>query len=153
MLLLMLLCSALLVAGGIWTYAAEPVVAIMGIGFFGLCGLVAIVCMIPGASYLTLTAEGFWFASLFRKNFVAWKDVDHFIVADIRANKMVGWNYTADFGHQSALRRVNSAIAGIEGGLPDTYGHSAAELAELMNELRAKFGDSSRESLPGTTRS
>src|SRR5688572_24515151 len=102
------------VAGGIWMDPDEPWVGGSTAVFFGLCGLVGLVTLLPGSSYLTLTTQGFWFAGLFRKHFVAWKDVVSFSVAQIQTHKMVGWNYTSAFKEQVVLRRVSSMVAGIE---------------------------------------
>jgi hypothetical protein len=48
----------------------------------------------------------------------------------------VGWTYSPGSEKSKRLRRVNTAIAGVEAALPDTYGMSVEQLAGLMNQLR-----------------
>jgi hypothetical protein len=104
--------------------------------FFGLCASVGLIGLLPNSSYLTLTERGFLFASLFRKHFVPWSNVQSFVPVKIRLNSMVGWNYSPAFGKSQRLRALNTAIAGVEAALPDTYGMPAEQLAKLMNQLR-----------------
>ena len=119
---------------------AERMTARLLTGFFGLGAVVALVNLHPRASYLTLSEQGFEFSSLFRKHFVAWRDVTDFVPMRISGNAMVGFHYDASMKNAPALRHVSSFIAGIEAALPDTYGHSNIDLAKLLNELRARYG-------------
>ena len=154
------LCVAM-VAIGIWMFNEESggtrVVAAVIAGFFGCGVLVALVGFLPRASYLRLTESGIEYVSLYRRNFLAWNDVDQFIPIVMHHNQFVAWEYAPGYEKQQTARKVSVAIAGIEAMLPDTYGHSHIELAALLNELRAKYGRTrapagfSRLSLPGTT--
>jgi len=142
--ILLVVGSGIFVWVGIWLRAHQPFVAYPSIIFFGLCGLVGLVGLLPNSSYLTLTDRGFEFASLYRKHFVSWSDVDSFIPIKIQHNRMVGWNYSPGFSKSQRLRRVNTALAGTEAALPDTYGMSAEELADLMNRLLAMYANAMR---------
>jgi len=51
---------------------------------------------------------------------------------------MVALRYAPSYQGQAAARRLATKLAGAEGGLPDTYGLSAAELARLLNKVRAE---------------
>jgi hypothetical protein len=128
--------SGIFVAIGLWLLPRQPFIFLPCIFFFGLCALVGLVSLLPNSSYLTLTEQGFLFASLFRKHFVAWSSVQSFVPVKIRFNSMVGWNYSSEFQESRRLRKVNTAIAGAEAALPDTYGMSVEKLADLMNQLR-----------------
>lgn len=103
--------------------------------FFGLGVIVFIVMMLPGSSYLELTGEGFTVCSLYRRSFTRWSDVDSFFVGRIQG-KVVMFNFAPTYTRQQTARRVSVAIAGGEGALPDTYGRSAEELAQMMNILK-----------------
>jgi hypothetical protein len=92
--------------------------------------------LLPNSSYLTLTEQGFLFSSLFRKHFVTWSDVQSFSPVKIQFNRLVGWNYSTEYLKSRRLRDVNTAVAGVEAALPDTYGWPAEQLAEVMNQLR-----------------
>ncbi len=106
------------------------------IAFFGLGVVVAIVTMLPGASYLELRRDGFEFSSLYRKWFQRWSDVEEFFPQRIATNVMVCWNFAPGYVGQLRGRRVSAGLAGVEAALPDTYGMPAAELAALMNRWR-----------------
>jgi hypothetical protein len=134
--LLLVVGSGIFVWSGILMLPEHPFMGWVGIIFFGLCGLVGLVSLLPNSSYLTLTERGFEFASLYRKTFVHWADVDSFRMYNVQVRKMVGWNYSPGYSRAKRLRRVNTSIAGVEAGLPDTYGMSAQDLADLMNQLK-----------------
>ena len=144
MLWLLALCSAF-VAIGAWMYHEESggtrVVAGLIAGFFGCGILVALVSLLPRASYLTLNESGLEYASLFRRHFVAWKDVAQFMPIVMHSNKYVAWAYAEGYEKQQKARSLSVALAGVEAMLPDTYGHSNVELAALLNKLRARFGE------------
>jgi hypothetical protein len=136
---LLALGSGIFVIIGIWLLPRQPNVAFPCIIFFGLCAAVAMVSLLPNSSYLTLTEQGFLFASLFRKHFVAWSNVQSFMPVKVQFKSMVGWTYSPEFRESKRIRWVNAAVAGVEAALPDTYGMPAEQLAELMNELRGKY--------------
>lgn len=95
--------------------------------FFGLCALIFIIQLLPNASYLRLTREGFEIRSLFRSGFTRWEEV-----ADIGvAGDSVAFIFTEEAGAER-LRRVVYELSGAEGILPDTYGHRPDVLADLM---------------------
>jgi hypothetical protein len=131
--------SGIFVAIGVWLLPQEPFLARACIIFFGLCALVGLVSLLPNSSYLTLTERGFLFASLFRKHFVAWSNVQSFVPVKIQFKSMVGWNYSSEFRESKRIRGVNAAVAGVEAALPDTYGMPAGQLADLMNQLRDMY--------------
>ena len=133
---LLALGAVVFVLIGVWLLPREPRIALACIIFFGLCALVGFVNLLPNSSYLTLTEKGFLFVSLFRKHFVEWSNVQSFVPVRMQRRGMVGWNYSSEFRRARRLRSVNSAIAGVEAALPDTYGMSAGQLAQLMNQLR-----------------
>ncbi|HWS64683.1 MAG TPA: STM3941 family protein [Steroidobacteraceae bacterium] len=128
--------AGVFVAIGLWLLPREPFVALACIIFFGLCGLVGLVNLLPNSSYLTLTEGGFLFVSLFRKHFVAWSSVQSFVPVKIQFKNMVGWNFSSEYQESKRIRVVNTTVAGVEAALPDTYGMPAGELADLMNQLR-----------------
>jgi hypothetical protein len=142
--MLLILGSGIFISSGIWLLPQQPYAALASIIFFGLCGLVGVVGLLPNSSYLTLTERGFEFASLFRKHFVSWSSVESFVPVRIQFNQMVGWTYPAAFSGSRRLRGINTALAGVEAALPDSYGVPAEQLATLMNQLRAKYADPGR---------
>jgi len=140
MLLLLLVGSAFVVAAAWFVWPTRPIVATLAIAFFGLGVVVAVVGLLPGSSYLELDERGFTLCTLFRKSFQRWDDVAEFfpIRLDGRGSPMVAVRYAPGFTANAAARRFAKTLAGAEGALPDTYGRSAAELAELLNKVRAE---------------
>jgi hypothetical protein len=136
-----LILSLVFVAGAIWMIAADPAASTTGwltAIFFGVGAIVFAVMLVPGASFLRLEPEGFTVCALFRRSFTPWSTVHRFGVTRIVWRRAVGMNFEPDAKMSVGLRRLNAGIAGFEGALPDTYGMSAAALAELMNEALAR---------------
>jgi hypothetical protein len=106
--------------------------------FFGLCTVVFVIQLFPNSSYLRLTPQGFETRSLYRSSTQAWSDVAAFRAGRIGVNAMVLITYAPSYARLRKARAVSSALTGAEGALPDTYGHSAKQLAALLNEWRAR---------------
>lgn len=104
-------------------------------GFFGLCAAVFAANLLPGASSLRLDDEGLLVRSLFREHRIAWRNVTHFRPVRIGMNRFVGFDYRPEVPTHHRLRKLNSAVAGIEGMLPDRYGMRVEDLADLLNAL------------------
>lgn len=139
MLVLLAGCAAF-VAAGFVAVPTDPFMAYSGIVFFGLGVVIALLHLLPNSSYLELEERGFTTCTMFRKHFVPWQDIAEFfpISLDHRAKPMVAWRYAPGYTRHATARKLVTALAGAEAALPDTYGRSAAELAELLNEVRAE---------------
>jgi hypothetical protein len=137
---LLLALSLVFVAGGVWLAPQSAFVGYGSIVFFGLGAVVASINLLPNSSFLLVEVSGFTFASLFRRHFVPWSDVAKFVPAQIQLKRMVGWNFTPEYRKARQLRTLNTALAGAEAALPDTYGKSAAELIELLEHCRVRYG-------------
>jgi hypothetical protein len=135
----------LLVAGGslafvligIWMVRSGEMFGWLGIVFFGLCLSVSLIGMLPTASYLRLTPEGFTICSLFRAQTIRWDDVAGFGVGRIFTNKMVMFNYVESYQSSPKLRSFNTELTGFEAAIPDSYGLRHEDLADLLNRYRA----------------
>jgi len=46
------------------------------------------------------------------------------------------FNFSEEYKKAKKARKISSAISGAEGGLHDTFGLKAEELAKLMNEYK-----------------
>jgi len=138
-LMLMLLCAAFVAVGGFLVSRGDAFGWVC-IALFGAGMLVFLVTLLPGSSYLELRRDGFEMCSLYRKWFVRWSDVQLFFPQRIASTRMVCWNYLPGHAGQVRGRRFSASLTGVEAGLPDTYGRSADELAELMNAWRSRHG-------------
>ena len=114
----------------------NPTMAWVNAIFFGLCAIVLIIQLFPKTSHLKLTEEGFEVKSLFKSHFTKWSDVEFFGVGYLGNTKAVMFNYSENHTKQKLGKQIASAMTGAEGGLPNTYGMKAKELAELMNEWK-----------------
>lgn len=136
---------------GVWMISKDDWRGWLGLSFFGLCALVsALMVTFPQVSSLRLTIDGFYMGSLIRTQFTRWRDVTGFGVASISMNKMVVFNYSASYSGQRFGRKVAADLAGWEGALPDTYGMSADELANLMNSWKRRSEAQAHGEKPAT---
>ncbi|TWT22582.1 hypothetical protein FQY83_06095 [Luteimonas marina] len=117
---------------GLVLRAQEPLVAWACIVFFGLCGAIGLLNLLPGASRLLLDDDGFEIVSLFRRSRMRWSDIARFGTYRVGANVMVGFDFVDGYRGSDRLRRVNHSLSGFQGALPDTYGLKAGELAARM---------------------
>lgn len=84
-------------------------------------------------------------SSLYRKWFVRWSDVQLFFPKHIASIKLVCWNYMPGHAEDVGGRNFSARLTGVEAGLPDTYGRSADESIELMNEWLLRHAVQSEE--------
>ena len=134
--------SVIFVVLGVLMIAQGKRIGWLACGFFGLCSLVFLVELLPNASSLELTADGFTVRSFFQvSKRIAWVEVQSFGIGRIRGKKMVMFNYAESYQGALAVRRINAALTGFEAALPDCYGLRAEELADLMNRYKAVQSD------------
>jgi hypothetical protein len=100
---------------------------------------VFVVLLMPGANSLTLDAEGFSCRALFRHWRERWADIEGFAVVAIGSQRMVGWRYRNHVRKEPRGRAVSRALSGVDGALPDTYGHSPEALATRLEHWRQRF--------------
>jgi len=136
--LALLAISAGFVAMALFIEPTQSLIAWFTVVFFGLGALVALVALVPGSSYLRLEPHGMSVRTLYRTWHVEWAEIAGFFVAPVGGRNMVCWNYVPGATQNRRGRAVSRAVAGVEAGLPDTYGRSATELAALLNEWRAE---------------
>src|ERR1035438_7638336 len=90
-LLYLLVCLALTVMAAFMNATGGGAMGWVGLILFGLGALTFMVQLMPGASYLNLTPDGFVISSLFRKwPLIRWAEVSEFRVVTVpRRRKMV----------------------------------------------------------------
>jgi hypothetical protein len=128
---LILLISALFTVVGFWMVAESASSGWYALIFFAACLVVSVIMLLPGAGGLVLDRDGFRMTSLFRSHRVRWQDATGFepISIPYSNQRLVGFDHAAAGRTIAAL---NTAIAGHNAALPDTYGFSVDELAQLM---------------------
>jgi len=100
--------------------------------------IVAAVAMLPGAGALTLDAEGFEARNLFRRHRSRWQDTSGFQAARIPPAQQKLVVYDDVTQSAKTLAQINVGIVGRNAALPDTYGLSADDLAQLMAQWRER---------------
>ena len=146
---LVLLGSAAFVGIGCWMAIDSPkdrFWAYTGIGFFGLCAVIALIQFIPGSSFLRIRADGITIRSLWRTTFYRWSDIERFGATEFTTGgarqRMVGLDFSATYPHRDraqTIKKFNRALTGFEGALPDNYGWDYVELAAHLNRLRDQY--------------
>lgn len=134
--LALLAISAGVVWGAVVIGDRHPLVAWVGGGAFALCGLLALVALLPGANHLRLDADGIELRALFRSTRWRWRDVVRFGPTRVGLHSTVGIDFADHVDAAARLRRVNRGLSGFDGALPDTYGQRAAELAARLETWR-----------------
>jgi len=118
--------------------------------FFGLGVVAALIQFVPGSSFLRVNPDGITVRAVWRTKFYRWSDIEKFGVAEMdlsysrgpQRKRMVGFNFSSSapsVAKAQATRRMNRAMCGFEGVLPDNYGWDYAELAEHLNQLRGQY--------------
>jgi hypothetical protein len=131
------LVSLLFVAVGAAAAADGAAIGWASVVFFGSCLLVFATLLLPGAAYLRLDERGFTVCNLFRTARFDWRDVRDFRTYSTRGGTLVGFDFTQASG--SLGRSTARRLACVEGGLPNTYGLKAEEVAELLTVWRERF--------------
>lgn len=115
-----------MVAGGAW--AGWFLVAV-----FGPCAAVLGMSLRPSANELVIDDDGYTIGSTFRRQVIAWSDVERIGVIDGAREPRVAVRFTAS---AAAKDRDSEAIAqaldGFHRTLPMSYGLDAHELARVM---------------------
>ena len=112
----------------------------LGVLFFGAGAVIGAVMLLPGASSLTLSAQGFERITLFVKRPTAWQQASGFIVGEYltarrRQLRTVAYDDAACWGAGADLSRK---LVGRNTALPDTYGLAHEDLARLMTQWRQR---------------
>ena len=130
--IILILISVGFISLGITLLEKNLLIAVLNIVFFGICLIIFIINLLPNSSYLTIDEKGIEMKNLFRTTFIPWQAVSGFKTKLISVNKLV--TFTID---EKLLE--SSKMKGKTGAFPDTYGMSANNLANLLNEYKAQF--------------
>ena len=110
--------------------------------FFGVCSTAFAIHLLPGASYLDLSPEGFVVSSLFRRwLLIRWDSVSEFHVAPVPGSGIRKVVFSRESSDHPRLAALNRRLVGATDTLPDTYGRTPEQLAKLMNEWHRRALD------------
>jgi hypothetical protein len=133
----LLLLAAVFTAGGVGMVSNKEPWGWLVLIFFGAGLVISAITLLPGAGGLVLDGNGFQVTSLFRSHRSRWRDVTRFepISVPYARQRMVGFD---DATAGRTITAINTALSGHNAALPDTYGFSVDELAELMRRWRER---------------
>lgn len=111
--------------------------------FFGLGALVGFVNLYPGSAFLTVSEDGIEYCALFCRHRFHWSDILEFGTYSVTrrgrvVGRLVAFNFSPEYQSSPRMFRISKAMSGFEGGLPDTYGFQAEQLAELLTFYHAQ---------------
>jgi hypothetical protein len=120
-----LVFSIIIVGVNVFVLATQdaPALGILAL-IFTVTGIATGAQLIPGSAGLWLDRRGFTFRMFWYDRRREWKEITPILSSQVGLLQMVGYNRAGDKPNQP--REV----------LPDTYGISANELADLMNHWR-----------------
>lgn len=122
------------VAIGLLVGAPGDTAAMVIAACFGLFALICASMLLPGAGLLRLDASGFQFSHFFRNKSFRWCDISNFSVCKLgEYGEVVAFETVKPLG---ILDRVDAALIGGRAYLPDTYGRTVEDLAQLMTNWR-----------------
>jgi hypothetical protein len=158
---LMLLASGLMVTGSVWVTwlslsSSNPdasialTFGIVGTVFFGVGGIVGILALQPGACSLNLNEAGFEVTNLYWTRAFFWEQVSDFATFSGRATQWVVFRSVKPY--LGFWEKIGADFAGgRNGGLPDTYGFSAAELAHILSTWQRLAANAAGSGASGQT--
>jgi len=113
--------------------------AILFLGVFVLFGEVGLVLVLWPAR-LEIAPSGITQKVLWRTTRLPWSDVYNFRPVGLGlTTRMVGFDYLVERPNRTGLRRLNAAVAGVQGALQPGLAMSPAKLANLLNEARERW--------------
>jgi len=139
-----LLCLLFTGVAAVTVPTAPSVIAAAGVAMFGLVMLLATVQLIPGRASLRIAREGLVARTPLRTRRWAWNDIEHFRGYEIQqpyvSTKHVGFD-RRDLtpSRQGLWRTVSRGMSGVDETLPDTYGLSHDDLAQLLDDARERY--------------
>jgi hypothetical protein len=129
------------VIGAVLLQGGDPqmfVFGILGIGFFGLGGMVLAIRLVRPV-VLQVGPDGIATAGGWRNVRLAWSDIGAFALVRMRSTVFLGFDVSPGFAGKLPLSAANRALAGIDGALPAGLTLSPRDLAVLVNAAAAKW--------------
>jgi len=108
---------------------------------FVIGAVVSFLMLSPNFAYVLLTPTGFTIRTLLKRKEYRWREAEEFHAATLRGTPWVVFTLSREGKvnlPETSLRGLNKAVSGVDDNLPDTYGMSAEELAELMNQWKKR---------------
>jgi hypothetical protein len=121
---------------------------ILGLLLFVPGILISLINLFTGGPSLIINDKGFRVKNFASNFFMPWNAVEEFAPVHIAYGQtMVGFNFTPqgktwyEENYPTGSKLIDSArsLTGVDGAISDNFGMKTAELAELLNEYKAKY--------------
>jgi hypothetical protein len=89
---------------------------------------------------LRLSPAGFAYGTVRRRYFFRWVDVARFEESEFAGGCWVVFTLVLEYEGDERVRYINQEFGRFDRFLPDTYGMQAAQLAELLESWRLRYG-------------
>lgn len=146
---LVLVLGLIFVTLGLFLATLVDPLAKIAAGFAILLGLAgggaAVGTRVPSSTHLAFDEGGLTHRHLWRDTHVAWDDIERIGVFSQAGSRMVVYDVPGDRG---VMARMNRGVCGYSHAIPDTFGRSPEELAELLEAWRVAYA---RPELPAET--
>ncbi|HTI70021.1 MAG TPA: hypothetical protein VMF06_08645 [Candidatus Limnocylindria bacterium] len=126
------------IMGWVSIAAGRWIMVIFGLGFGALGIPTCLVGLLTNRMTLYLTPEGFRFGTIRKKYSYKWSEVASFGVGQVESTR-VCFTLAPDFLGEERVRAINRREIGYDRFLPDLYGKSPVELANLLEEWRFRY--------------
>jgi hypothetical protein len=141
----MLLGSAAGFAGGITMISQGEHVAGWGVVLFcGWCVTASAYMLLPGAGELRADRSGIQVSALFRRQKLAWSDVNCFYVSRVKTRlssiKVIGIEYSSAYQKLRIKGQVPNTVNVMQGSIPNNFNRSTEEVCELLNRAKREWG-------------
>jgi len=131
---LIIAAAGLTIVSAISIFFGSPIIGLFGSIVFAAMTLIGISVLLPGSNSLRLDRESFICTRFYRAKAYPWSEVSDFGVWIGRRGNLVVFQMAKP--RLTALEKINQAISGRNGFLPDTYGWQPEDLVQLMIEWR-----------------
>lgn len=111
----------------------------LGLGLFGFLGLTG-VWMLVAPNRLEIAPSGLTQKVLWRTRKFAWAEIYNFRAIEVGlTTKMVGFDYLTESPKRRTLKRLSSALSGVQDALQPNWEIRSQDLANLLNEARERW--------------
>jgi len=136
---LLFIGSAAFVALGVFIADSKPLLGWSGVLFFGLGMPIAVVMLLPGASYLRLDADGFETCALYRRHKTGWSDVARFDMGTLQGREVIAITYSGHYVKQAFARKMARDLTGTEGAIENQYDVPLTDICIALRAWRQRF--------------
>ena len=136
------------------------VIGVIGLIHFGFAGtwplililsFVVLTYLYPKTNGLYLHRDGFTVHSFLSEETVRWEAIAEFVPEFTRNSSYVGWRYHPTHSPQTKIVKMQRVLLNVDEKFSDNYGLRATDLADILNEMLARYRTSSLDPSSATS--